>query len=422
MRQWDILEYPSEKSSSSTSSGLSGGSLSRIIDEKLGGKAQRKKKDNQSGWRIDERAQGNIEVFLSDLPEEIDIRYRTKFIVVGSQAKLLVRRACKSTAACELRPKHEEAPAGNLTLDPGMLSQAVEKFLLNPGMDEMQLLEALSVGSDSVLDRPGGSVDADCPENCYCTVPPIYSRKASKAVSEMGGDEPHPNSSWALGRSMSRGSLSATATPNDGRELVKISFLTIVSFVQALPTCRSRAEALSTCLLFPLVVNPKLDGEEVAFEEQLSDLGRWSQEVSLRTRETPDKRPWRAVLLIASSAVEGQDSDQAEAPWKTRLSEWELQHGALSKFGPVDMEDLDAIHAAFTHISGKMLKQSIHGKTSMLKSCNWDKQNSFRAKTSVWSAGSSPEAKQRPDLARGPLSAKGFAGMYSCARKALGRG
>mmetsp|Transcript_94525 Transcript_94525/g.282243 ORF Transcript_94525/g.282243 Transcript_94525/m.282243 type:complete len:396 (-) Transcript_94525:135-1322(-) len=340
---------------------------------------------------------GGLQV-LSNLPEEVDIRYRISFVVIGGdEAKAMVDITCESAYARNLNNKAQahEAPSVDLRLEQSTLSKAVESFLLQPGMSDLRLEEALSVSpvgldmrqdTKRVVEAESGEPDlvrrahkpitvtsASETNSCLCQINRV---RGSKTSTSFGPSESLGfHSTGSVTASMVS---QASSSRSQGPELVKMGFSIITSFVGELPALTSQKEALSTCFVFCLVVDGQSAADSQieghlhveAFAEQLLNLRRRSSEVVLRTRHSmPDVRPLCAVLLLQLS--QESRSRTTSEDWQHRLSEFEAEHGELWKFGPIWLEDGNELHSTFSMISRGMLKQSLAKDRSMSLMPSW---------------------------------------------------
>merc|ERR1712048_1357732 len=121
-------------------------------------------------------------------------------------------------------------------------------------------------------------------------------------------------------------------------------------------------------------------------------------EIRIRTRHELDFRP-RRVIIVLWKRGEAKDSEES---WQQRLREWECQNGAMWKFGPMQIVDGNALHAAFTEVASTMLARAFLDKSSV--SCqsfiqsrklmeSWGYEQLIRSK-SVWSNCSSAGSDQ----------------------------
>jgi len=140
-------------------------------------------------------------------------------------------------------------------------------------------------------------------------------------------------------------SLSGSFTPSDNITNVPLlgPGVLIQPYLDCLPVCRSRAEALGTTLVYVLHVNPS-QGQDT-FQEQLTKYSYVLDELRCQDRRL---RPSRAVVLVRTeshdSSFESQDGmDFYEGSWQDELEEFELVQGNIWKFGAVSGNDVSGI-------------------------------------------------------------------------------
>jgi len=151
----------------------------------------------------------------------------------------------------------------------------------------------------------------------------------------------------------------STATAASRVKLAKLIFRVSTEWSD-IPVCSNRFEALSSVLIFVLHVNP-MEGQS-CFQEQLLHYEHASDEMRWQHRRL---RASRAILLIraptgaASDAEDNPEQEDIEdESWKGQLNEYELIHGALWKFGPVDLDDANGIYAVFATIASSRILRS----------------------------------------------------------------
>lgn len=135
--------------------------------------------------------------------------------------------------------------------------------------------------------------------------------------------------------------LGPVTTDGEQPQLAKLVF-TPQLINEDVPVCQSWQEASSSVVVFILTVDGPLSGAG-GFEEQLLDLAAAVERI--RGRGKAKHRPVRAVILCQAQADTG-----AGEPWAATLSEFENKHGELWKFGPLALQDGDALHATFSEI------------------------------------------------------------------------
>jgi len=156
-----------------------------------------------------------------------------------------------------------------------------------------------------------------------------------------------------------------TITPPPGekqksQKLAKLVFDTL-DFGMKLPSCASRLEALSTAMVFLLVIDGPL-GRNGGFAEQLQSL---VSTVEQNRQETHAKfRPVRAVILASTEASNTLDCE-ANA-WVAQWALFEQEQGDTWKFGPMAMQDSDAFHAAFAEMATTRIAE---GRCSTAAAC-----------------------------------------------------
>eukprot|EP00448_Togula_jolla_P007914 CAMPEP_0170594660 /NCGR_PEP_ID=MMETSP0224-20130122/14123_1 /TAXON_ID=285029 /ORGANISM="Togula jolla, Strain CCCM 725" /LENGTH=277 /DNA_ID=CAMNT_0010918741 /DNA_START=78 /DNA_END=911 /DNA_ORIENTATION=+ len=133
----------------------------------------------------------------------------------------------------------------------------------------------------------------------------------------------------------------------------------LMSYLDRLPVCASRSEALQTAFVFVLHVNPSKSEDTV--QEQLSHYGYILNELRQQNRRL---RPSRALLLVRTDNGEAERNRQDS--WEEELEEFELVHGNIRKCGPVAVDDAVGIRGIFQDIamSRKSRRFASHGSDS----------------------------------------------------------
>lgn len=171
---------------------------------------------------------------------------------------------------------------------------------------------------------------------------------------------------------------------SDVPKMAKLMF-TPIPYNMDVPVCWTRFEALSSGLVYALVVNPR-PGED-SFQKQLNDF---EVVVNKLHRRAKPLRPSRAVLLLChppevdthawamttqsaslgllldGDSGDGGDRDDGEgdeaqkvsassssreASWEEKLADYEFVESNLCKFGPVSLKDEDGLHGVFSKIA-----------------------------------------------------------------------
>jgi len=110
------------------------------------------------------------------------------------------------------------------------------------------------------------------------------------------------------------------------------------------PRCGSRLEALSSVVVFVLVVDAaSVDCFETPLEEQIDLLERSLER--MRTTTKAKLRPVRALLLCQRSEVVG-NSD-----WVAKLADFERRHGYIWKFGPLQLGNDESMYSTFAEMA-----------------------------------------------------------------------
>jgi len=143
---------------------------------------------------------------------------------------------------------------------------------------------------------------------------------------------------------------------NDRQKLAKLGFAP-VNFGQDMPKCMSRLEALSTAMVFVLLVDSPSGGQPNSLQQQLQELAAAIARSRSQTRSK--LRPVRAVILCSAGDAGAQPEAgfQGEDSWSSALADFEQVHGDMWKFGPVPLQDGDLLHAAFAEIVSVRISQ-----------------------------------------------------------------
>eukprot|EP00440_Ansanella_granifera_P045959 gb/GFBE01049778.1/.p1 GENE.gb/GFBE01049778.1/~~gb/GFBE01049778.1/.p1 ORF type:complete len:471 (+),score=95.72 gb/GFBE01049778.1/:1-1413(+) len=110
-------------------------------------------------------------------------------------------------------------------------------------------------------------------------------------------------------------------------------------------SCQSASAAESAAIVFPVTIDPS-GPEEDTLAEQLQAV----DEVVLHMKDVvpATRRPVPAVILCRSRP-KSSTKDGAEA-WQEDVQQFEESSGRMLRFGPIDLEDGDGLHGAFTSI------------------------------------------------------------------------
>jgi len=123
----------------------------------------------------------------------------------------------------------------------------------------------------------------------------------------------------------------------------------LMSYLEHLPICKSRSEALHTALIYVIHVNPSPSQESV--QEQLNHYGYILNELRQQNRRL---RPSRAILLVRTASA---DSDLGnldcgyEGNWQEEIEEFEAIHNNIDRAGPVSVNDAVALRKLFESIA-----------------------------------------------------------------------
>ncbi|CAE7358030.1 TY4B-J [Symbiodinium sp. CCMP2592] len=176
--------------------------------------------------------------------------------------------------------------------------------------------------------------------------------------------------------------------------LAKLSFraLTPGKLTKA---CNSQSDAESSCTVFMIHVDeaPTMRERLVIMEEAV---------VNLMESVPPTRRPIPAVFLVCSTR---ERTDQMDRAWKKILEDYEADKGELLKFGPVCLDDGDAIHQAFADLATARVHAQEKGFTSKEI---WQKFNlASRNNVSPWPLVALPEAPMRSSATKSSLGSWG---------------
>lgn len=285
---------------------------------------ERKKSRKESRARSQTSLIGQ-EGFLSNVPEvEADIDYRFTFSVVGAPALEIIKATCSSEAAHGVVPHADQL--AQMTTSPGGFG-----------------LYQSEASRDSGAARSSGGIDGPA------LTAAVSLRSSRRVLTE----------DQAGGRCLSAVDFSALHQTHQGngtsKERLKLAKLIFhsVNWVQGVPPCTNRADALSNSVVFVLVVDPQKG--EPTFEEQLLQYERAVYELRARRRIL---RPARAILLHCRDKDSPQANPSSKDGWAKRLDEWEQGDGPVCKFGPLDLRDPDAYHAVFARIASDRIVRS----------------------------------------------------------------
>jgi hypothetical protein len=145
----------------------------------------------------------------------------------------------------------------------------------------------------------------------------------------------------------------APATPEGSRpELAKLIFKHVADWDDNLPTCATRLEALSSVLVYVLVIDPsEEDATVLSFKSQLDCLVQAVEHFRSQTRAK--LRPVRAALLCYL----GRDPEGNDPGWVSTLADHEQAHGHLWKFGPWHLQDSSAWYASFAEMASSRISE-----------------------------------------------------------------
>jgi len=136
------------------------------------------------------------------------------------------------------------------------------------------------------------------------------------------------------------------------RKVANLS-LNSLGFDQDMPTWDTRQEAMGACVVYILWVDGKTRDGESNFDDQLQ--GFEDSLAHFRSTTKARLRPVKAVLLLYQSSATGKPRAGLEK-WALTLSDFEHANGDLWKFGPLCMEDPEALHATFAEMTSARLK------------------------------------------------------------------
>mmetsp|Transcript_6490 Transcript_6490/g.15820 ORF Transcript_6490/g.15820 Transcript_6490/m.15820 type:complete len:398 (-) Transcript_6490:40-1233(-) len=202
---------------------------------------------------------------------------------------------------------------------------------------------SISVCSNQMAEKmniPGAECEPNSPEAYRCHAPIPFPPNA--APSHLGG-VPNPE-----------------RFTSDVPMLARLIF-TPLPLKTEIPVYRTRFEALSSALVFLLVINPRPN--ENNFHRQILSYERAVAELHFHSKPL---RPARAVILGKWPSDESAEADAAadstHPPWEMQLRDLELVEENLWKFGPIDLTDTEAMHATFATIaSARILRKERSG-------------------------------------------------------------
>mmetsp|Transcript_28093 Transcript_28093/g.61329 ORF Transcript_28093/g.61329 Transcript_28093/m.61329 type:complete len:266 (-) Transcript_28093:349-1146(-) len=153
--------------------------------------------------------------------------------------------------------------------------------------------------------------------------------------------------------------FSSSSAKNISDYMTVVPSFQLKFYLDKLPVCTSRQQALSTTLVYVLQVDPAEDENSV--HKQLSRYGHILNELRGSSSRL---RPSRALLLV--HADRGATDSHAEEIWQSALRDFELVHNGIVKFGPVSTEDAKGILQVFECMafSMKMRRQDSGGSDS----------------------------------------------------------
>mmetsp|Transcript_58942 Transcript_58942/g.140706 ORF Transcript_58942/g.140706 Transcript_58942/m.140706 type:complete len:403 (+) Transcript_58942:152-1360(+) len=231
--------------------------------------------------------------FLSNLPEvNANIAYRFTITVVGDAAEQIVTAVCSAELAAK-------------------------------------------------MNIPGTNYGVDSPEAYRCHAPVPYPPTA--VPSHIDG-LPNPE-----------------RFTSDVPKLARLLF-TPASLRSNIPVYRTRFEALSSALVYIFVINPGRQDHD--FHRQVLAYERAVSELHFRSKPL---RPARAVILCrrpeeqaestaaSSSSAAAPEARSDQRSWEAQLSDLEMVEDNLWKFGPIDLSDVDTLHATFATIASKRI-------------------------------------------------------------------
>lgn len=369
-------------------------------------------------------------MWLSALPElQADVRYRLTFIVVHSRAREIARAVIGSEAAtqCSIEanmslavskvPSLESldvsiclppdlAPNGtaDVTLDPNVLSLAVDSFTKAPRMSQRRMQAVLDTFGDvdAYLTAPassnGSSLDeaarealglkgASSPSASSASEPqaiqarfPTLERDRClckvdlKVWAQHAGQEPCADVGLSGDfREDNESDIGGAA------EFVRLAFVPIQSFTHEVPTCANRNEALGNVVLFPLILDASQGKQRRdAFQDQLRRLQQVTQEVRIRTMHRPEFRPRRVVVLFVensqpplngvdppASTPEEKEAIAIRKQAEAKLAAWEAEYGLLWKIGPVSILNSSDVYGKCREIASALLARAFLDKRSV---------------------------------------------------------
>jgi len=122
----------------------------------------------------------------------------------------------------------------------------------------------------------------------------------------------------------------------------------LMSYLDRLPYCENRQEALRTAFIYVLHVNPSRCQD--SFQTQLVHYGYILNELRQQNRRL---RPSRAILLVRTrrEGLGVVETGDFEGNWQDELEEFEVVHGDICKCGPVFTDDTASIRSIFETVA-----------------------------------------------------------------------
>jgi len=146
-------------------------------------------------------------------------------------------------------------------------------------------------------------------------------------------------------------------------ELAKLAF-NDRGFDDDPPQCETRKEALGSAIVYALDMSRKDDEDKHSFKEQLQMLRDALHR--LRTQTRARMRPVKALLLYGSDETAIEPKSGLES-WALELADFEHEGGYMWKFGPLNLQDHDLLHATFGEMTSARIQHALTGEDEELE-------------------------------------------------------
>lgn len=201
--------------------------------------------------------------------------------------------------------------------------------------EAVQLIEAvcnsaiaLKIGGGGPLSKRFGK---DAMYRCLCEVSgPAQTPAPSKAASTTQPNMPQTKSA----KSMAKLAFHARGFEDDP------------------PPCYTRQDALNNAIVYALDIAATNKDGEPTFPEQLANYHKALSRLRASTKSK--LRPVKALLLYSSTSDGAQPKSGLES-WALQLADFEQETGDTWKFGPVPLQDEDALHHIFAEMTSTRL-------------------------------------------------------------------